>query len=605
MIRMHIGTTSRSSSDYSAILRELVKYVWPKDDWRIKARVTLAVSLLFTGKLINVSVPLFFKEAIDLLASPSMGVLDVAGTVLLGYGAARLGSTLFQEMRNAVFGSVAQRAIRCASRSIFLHLQQLDLSFHTASSTGSLVRAIDRGTKGINQILSSVVLHVVPTAFEITVVCGILTHSYGPQYAVVTLLTMTAYAAFTLYTTAWRMAIRRRMNAADNAAAATATDSLLNYEAVKHFGNEHYEMQTYDKSLAQYETAAIQTTQSLAFLNAGQNLIFSTALTVMMWMASHGVVSGSLTVGDLVMINGLVFQLSLPLNFLGSVYRETRQSLIDMDVMFALHRIKSKIADSPHAKPLCLTAGEIKFDRVSFGYIPARPILTDLSFTIPAGSRVGFVGPSGCGKSTLLKLIFRFFDPTSGSIAIDGQDVSSVQLASLRSCIAVVPQDTILFNQSIYYNIAYGRPEALKHHVHEAAKKALIHDTITTKFPEGYETRVGERGLMVSGGEKQRVQLARVFLKDAPIILFDEATSALDQATETSIMNTTRRFLANSNTDGKRTAVFIAHRLRTVADCDVIFVLDGGRLVEQGSHDALLRKNGLYAKMWFEQQTVA
>ncbi|KAH9276884.1 hypothetical protein BASA83_000396 [Batrachochytrium salamandrivorans] len=455
------GTSWRSDL---TIIGEMLQYLWPKDDWKVKARVIMAVSMLVCGKLLNVSVPLFFKEIIDVLnthvpiAGSDPSVLVVVGAILIGYGTARLGASFLQEMRNAVFGSVAQRAIRSAARGIFVHLQQLDLTFHLGRQTGGLVRAIDRGTKGINQILSSVVFHLFPTALEIAIVCGILTHTYGIGYAVVTIVTMSAYTAFTFVTTSWRMKFRKQMNQADNAAAATATDSLLNYEAVKHFNNERFEMKNYDLSLVKYEKAAINTSVSLAFLNAGQNAIFSVALVTMMWMASHGVLLGQLTVGDLVLINGLVFQLSMPLNFLES-----------------------------------------------------RPILRSISFTIDAGKRVAFVGPSGCGKSTLLRLLFRFYDPASGSISIDGQNIRGVDLDSLRQHIGIVPQDTILFNQTVFYNIAYGRPEASTDQVHEAARKAALHDSIVNAFPEKYDTRVGERGLMVSGGEKQRIQLARVF----------------------------------------------------------------------------------------------
>ncbi|KAJ3023727.1 Iron-sulfur clusters transporter atm1, mitochondrial [Thoreauomyces humboldtii] len=596
------------------IVRELAAYLWPKDEASIKARVVIALSLLVGGKILNVNVPILFKQVVDALQPMPIAdatVMTVAGTVLIGYGAARLGSSLFQELRTAVFGRVAQRAIRYASREIFHHLLRLDLAFHLNRQTGGLVRAIDRGSKGINMILSSMVFHVVPTALEISMVCGILAYSFGPAYAGVTIVTMGAYAAFTFATTSWRVKFRKQMNAADNKAASVATDALLNFEAVKYFTNERFEMLRYDRSLAKYEDAAIKSVTSLALLNAGQSAIFSAALTGLMWMAAQGVVAGTMTVGDLVMVNGLVFQLSMPLNFLGTVYRETRQSLIDMDTMFRLRHVKTAMPVPPTAAPLSLPAGgEIRLQDVHFAYHPSRTILNGVDFTIPAGSSVAFVGPSGCGKSTILRLLFRFFDPQTGRVLIDGQDIRNVTLNSLRQTMGVVPQDTILFNQTIYYNILYGKPDATREEVEEAARKARIHDVIVNNFPGGYETMVGERGLMISGGEKQRVQLARTFLKNPPIMLFDEATSALDQGTETAIMSTIRDFLrtppcpslSGAATPTTRTAIFIAHRLRTIMDCDQIVVLNEGHVAEVGTHDDLLAKGGVYSKMWKAQQ---
>ncbi|KAI8898144.1 P-loop containing nucleoside triphosphate hydrolase protein [Globomyces pollinis-pini] len=590
------------------ILKSLLKYLWPKDDATIKTRVVVALALLISGKLLNVSVPFLFKNIVDTLNTTdyttNLSVFTVAGTVLIGYGLARLGANLFQELRNAIFGTVTQRAIRTASGNIFYHLLRLDSNFHLNRQTGGLVRAIDRGSKGINQILSSAIFHLVPTIFEISVVCGILSFQFGGSFAAVTLITMASYTVFTIMTTQWRLKFRKEMNKADNAAASTATDSLLNVEAVQQFNNERFETRRYNESLAKYELAAIKNQSSLSFLNAGQNAIFSISLTMMMWMASHGIITGALSIGDLVLINTLVFQLSMPLNFLGSVYRDTSQSLLDMGTMFNMQKIEGKIEQSEQKPDILLTGGEIEFENVSFSYVEGNPILNNISFKIPAGLRVAFVGPSGCGKSTILRLLSRFFDSDAGNITIDKQSIHDVNVQSLRSTIGTLPQDTILFNQTIYDNIHYGNTSASNHDVYEAAKKAELHDLIMTKFPAHYETHVGERGLMISGGEKQRVQLARLFLKDPSIALFDEPTSALDQTTETKIMTTIKEWLSQPTKTGlRKTAVFIAHRLSTISDCDIIFVLNHGRVVELGNHEQLIEQNGLYSSMWKAQST--
>ena len=585
-----------------AIMKEMSQYLWPKDSWRDKTRVLFAVGLLVGGKVLNVQVPFYFREIVDSLNVDLAGtggtVATVAGAMIFAYGATRIGAVVSQELRNAVFSSVAQKAIRRVATKTFGHLLNLDLSFHLSKQTGGLTRAIDRGTKGISFLLTSMVFHIVPTALEISLVCGILTYQFGWEFAAITALTMSAYTAFTIWTTAWRTKFRRQANAADNKASTVAVDSLINYEAVKYFNNEKYEIGRYDKALQQYEKSSIKVATSLAFLNSGQNIIFSSALTVMMYLGAKGIVAGTLSVGDLVLINQLVFQLSVPLNFLGSVYRELRQSLLDMETLFNLQKVNVSIKEKPNATPLLLPkGGEIRFDNVTFGYYPDRPILRNLSLTIPAGKKVAIVGPSGCGKSTLLRLLFRSYDPQSGRIFIDDQDVRDVSLDSLRRAIGVVPQDTPLFNDTVEHNIRYGNLDAPLEQVRDAARRAHIHEKIIS-WPHGYETKVGERGLMISGGEKQRLAVSRLVLKDPPLLFFDEATSALDTHTEQALMANINEVLREK----QRTSVFVAHRLRTIYDADVIIVLKEGQLVEMGSHRELMEGNGLYAELWMAQE---
>lgn len=526
--------------------------------------------------------------------------MTVAGTAIFAYGATRIGSVLFQELRNAVFASVAQKAIRRVAGNVFEHLLRLDLNFHLTRQTGGLTRAIDRGTKGISFLLTSMVFHIIPTALEISLVCGILTYQYGAKFALITTATMVAYSAFTITTTSWRTRFRKQANAADNKGATVAVDSLINYEAVKYFNNEKYEVGRYDTALKDYQDASIKVATSLSYLNIGQNLIFSSALTAMMFMAAQGVAAGTLTVGDLVMVNQLVFQLSVPLNFLGSVYRELRQSLLDMETLFNLQKVNVAIKEAPNAPALDLArGGEIRFENVSFSYRPDRPILRNMDLTIPAGKKVAIVGPSGCGKSTLLRLLFRSYDMQSGRITIDGQDIKDVNLESLRKSIGVVPQDTPLFNDTIGHNIRYGRIDASDEEVRAAAQRARVHDIIAT-LPDGYQTMVGERGMMISGGEKQRLAVSRLILKDPPLLFFDEATSALDTHTEQSLLAEINGIIREK----ARTSVFVAHRLRTIYDSDVIIVLSEGRVAEQGTHDDLIAKAGLYAELWSAQETL-
>ena len=513
-----------------AIMKEMSRYLWPKDDLGSKIRVSTAFALLIGAKVLNVQVPFYFKGIVDSMnidfAAVGGTAWTVGGAMIVAYGTTRIGAALFQELRNAVFASVAQKAIRRVACSVFDHLLRLDLNFHLSRQTGGLTRAIDRGTKGISFLLTSMVFHILPTALEISMVCGILSYQYGPQFAAITAATMVTYTAFTITTTSWRTKFRKQANAADNQGATVAVDSLINYEAVKYFNNEKYEVGRYDAALKAYENASIKVTTSLAFLNSGQNVIFSSALAAMMYLAADGLARGTLTVGDLVMVNQLVFQLSVPLNFLGSVYRELRQSLLDMETLFNLQKVNIAVKEPKHPKPLLLSkGGEIRFENVTFGYHAKRPILQNLNLTIPAGKKVAIVGPSGCGKSTILRLLFRFYDVQEGRILIDGQDIREVSLESLRKAIGVVPQDTPLFNNTIEHNIRYGNMEASEEEVRKAARRAQVHE-IVQNLPAGYSTMVGERGMMISGGEKQRLAVSRLILKDPPLLFFDEAVSA-------------------------------------------------------------------------------
>ena len=581
-----------------AALATMLPHLWPKGQFEMRTRVVVALLCLALAKFFNIFVPVLFKRLVDgLVHKPDLAITLPLG-LLLAYGLARVLTQSFSELRDAVFARVAQRAIRKVALDTFRHLHRLSMRFHLDRQTGGLSRVIERGAKGIEFLLFFVLFNILPTILEIGLVCGILWYLYDWRYAAVTFVTIGGYIWFTFALTEWRIKHRRQMNEADQEANTKAIDSLLNYETVKYFGNEEHEARRYDVALQSYETAAVRTRVSLAFLNIGQNAIIAVGVTLLMGMAAMEVVQGRATVGDFVLVNAYLIQLYLPLNFLGTVYREIRQALIDMEAMFTLLGVDIEVADKPNAPPLNLAGGRVEFRHVAFGYDSRRPILKDVSFIVEPGRTLAIVGASGAGKSTISRLLFRFYDVTEGAILIDGQNIADVQQSSLRAAIGVVPQDTVLFNDSLHYNIAYGRPSAREDEVMEAARLARLHDLVT-RLPDGYATKVGERGLKLSGGEKQRVAIARALLKQPTIMLFDEATSALDSRTEKEI----QKSLAEVSAD--RTTLMIAHRLSTVIDADEILVLEDGRVVERGRHGELLVKGGVYSAMWARQQEAA
>jgi len=581
-------------------IRQVAPYLWPEGQPWVKQRVVLAMLALVVAKLISVGTPFLYKAAVDALAGEAraegwlLGLGAVALTI--AYGVARLSSVGFGELRDAIFVRVAQRALRQLALETFEHIHRLSMRYHITRKTGGLSRIIERGVKGVEFLLRFMLFSVGPLILELTMVSILFAVLFDWRYAAVVVVTIWAYVTFTFKVTEWRVAIRRRMNEADTQANQKAIDSLLNFETVKYFGAEKREAARYDASMAGYEQMAVKTGQSLAFLNFGQSLIITTGLVIVMVMAAMGVQAGTLTVGDFVMVQAYMIQITMPLGFLGTVYREIRQALVDMGEMFDLLHQPAEIQDKPDANVLKVQGGEVTFDNVQFAYDPARPILKGISLTVPAGQTVALVGPSGSGKSTIGRLMFRFYEVTGGAIRIDGQDLRDVTQDSLHAAIGVVPQDTVLFNDTIRYNIAYGRPDATEAEIIAAARAAKIHDFVT-HLPEGYDTAVGERGLKLSGGEKQRVGIARTrtLLKNPPILLLDEATSALDTQTERDIQDSLKAMGQG------RTVITIAHRLSTIADADRIVVLEKGEIVEEGTHETLLARGGRYAAMWARQ----
>jgi ATP-binding cassette, subfamily B, heavy metal transporter len=584
------------------VLRELAPYIWPAGRPDLRMRVVMALVALIIAKAITLMVPIGYKAIVDLLTDEATGkhitaVGLAASPVLLivAYGVGRVLMVLFAQFRDVWFTVVAQHAVRELANRTFSHLHALSLRFHLERRTGGLNRVIERGVTGVDTIVRMAVLNSIPTAVELMMISGLVAYYFGWIYVLVVLATVGLYVTFTFWASERRIAIRRDMNDSDTEAHAKAVDSLLNYETVKYFGNEAHEGRRFDSSMARYEQAAIRTYTSLGVLNTGQAVIFTVGTVVCMLLAARDVASGALTIGGFVMINAILMQLYLPLNFMGMVYREIKQGLIDIETMFALLHEPPEIVDRPGAKPLRVTKGEIKFENVSFAYDPERQILKHVSFEVPAGRMVAIVGPSGAGKSTISRILFRFYEVSGGRVLIDGQNISDVTQSSLRAAIGMVPQDTVLFNDTIFYNIRYGRPEASDREVREAAKLAQVHDFIIT-LPQGYDSLVGERGLKLSGGEKQRVAIARTILKSPPILMLDEATSALDSHTEKEIQDALERVAR------ERTSLVIAHRLSTVVHADNIIVLDHGEIVEQGTHQELLARGGIYASLWTRQR---
>jgi len=579
-------------------IRRVAPYLWPEGQGWVKRRVVLSLVLLVAAKLVSVITPFFYKGAVDALAGEGQEAAWMLGAGAIGltvaYGMARLMNVGFQQLRDAVFAKVGQRALRRLALQTFRHIHALSLSYHLTRKTGGLSRIVERGVKGVDFLLRFLIFSIGPLILELLMVGIILWVLFDIWYLVVIAGVIAAYVAFTFKVTEWRVRLRREMNDQDTDANQKAIDSLLNYETVKYFGAEAREAARYDRAMAGYERAALLTAWSLSFLNFGQSFLITGGLVAVMVMAAMGVQAGTMTVGDFVMVNAYMIQITMPLNFLGTVYREIRQALVDMGEMFALLEQPPDVSDGPGAAPLKVSGAHVRFDAVEFGYDPARPILKGVTLDVPAGQTVAVVGPSGSGKSTIGRLLFRFYDVRGGAVTIDGQDIREVTLDSLHGAIGVVPQDTVLFNDTIGYNIAYGRGGVSQAEIEDAARAAQIHDFIAS-LPRGYDTQVGERGLKLSGGEKQRVGIARTLLKNPPILLLDEATSALDTETERDIQDALARAARG------RTVIMIAHRLSTVAGADRIVVLEDGRVVEEGNHADLLARRGRYAALWQRQ----
>ena len=591
-----------------ATYRRLWPYLWPHGRPDLQRRVFIAFGLLLVAKVVTLAMPFTFKWATDALvavvggrdglgkeAAVPTGIWAAPALMILLYGATRIAMALLTQVRDGLFAKVAMHAVRRLALQTFQHMHQLSLRFHLERKTGGLTRVLERGRNGIEELSRLMVLTLVPTIVEFLLVIGTLAYEFDILYSVVVLIMVAAYLGYTYKATEWRIAIRRRMNDSDTDANTKAVDSLLNYETVKYFGAEKRETDRYDQSMARYEKASTQTYVSLAVLNAGQAVIFTIGMGVVMWLAARDIMAGRATIGSFVLVNTMLVQLSMPLNFMGMIYREIKQALIDIDDMFKILHRNPEIADRPGAQPLAVSDAVVRFEDVHFAYVPERPILRGISFTVPAGRTVAIVGPSGAGKSTLSRLLFRFYEPQGGRITVDGQDIASVQQDSLRAAIGMVPQDTVLFNDTIGYNVRYGRWEASEAEVREAATLAQI-DRFIAALPEGYDTPVGERGLKLSGGEKQRVAIARTILKGPPILVLDEATSALDSFTEREIQD------ALDTVAQGRTTLVIAHRLSTVVNADEIIVLDKGVIVERGDHATLLEQDGVYAAMWSRQR---